>query len=354
MLTKVILENFESHKRTEIHFVQGTNVIIGESDAGKSSIFRAIYWVVTNRPLGDTFRSHWGGDTRVALFFDEGSIVERIKSPSRNQYVVNGKVLSAVGTEVPEEVTQILQFDLFNIQSQFDPSFLLANTPGEASRILNKAATIDDIDVTISNINSSISKTKSDLAYDEKELEKYQKAIEEYDNLDEIESFLEKVEQQEQKLKSLEQKWYELDQLILEIEDIQYQIDMLKSVPELLEKLEAVESWYAELRRRITQYHQLHQLMEEITTTVLELEATKNVDKALALLRKVEEIYTAIANDKIQYKSLEEIIKGIRLTQKAIQNETKAIIALENEYEQLAPDTCPLCGAEMKKEDKHA
>ena len=36
MIIKVEIENFQSHKNTVLEFVPGTNVVIGESDAGKS------------------------------------------------------------------------------------------------------------------------------------------------------------------------------------------------------------------------------------------------------------------------------------------------------------------------------
>lgn len=358
MLLKAVIKNFESHKHTEIDFTEGTNVIIGESDSGKSGIFRAIYWVTTNRPLGDTFRSTWGGDTSVTLYFGEKGVVkdtiERIKTSSHNRYIVNGKVLSAIGTEVPEEVTEILKFDMFNIQSQFDPPFLLANTPGEASRILNKAATIDDIDLTISNLNHSLFITKADLTYNEKELEKCKKAIQAYNNLDEMETLIEEVEEKERQQKSLSQQWEALNQLTLDIEDIQYQVDVLSNIPDLLEKVKTVEGWYAELRRHINQYNRLNQLMEDITGAVLGLEATKNVSKSISLLHKLEEIYTTMERTQNQYRSLERVIIRIGHTLSAIKEVDKTISSLEAEYEKLAPDTCPLCGAEMRKENKNA
>ena len=51
------IENFESHKDTQIDFDNGVNAIIGTSDSGKSSIRRAIEWAIHNRPQGFGFKS---------------------------------------------------------------------------------------------------------------------------------------------------------------------------------------------------------------------------------------------------------------------------------------------------------
>lgn len=49
------IENFQSHENTHIDFDMGLNIIIGESNNGKSSILRAMDWVVDNQPLGTDF-----------------------------------------------------------------------------------------------------------------------------------------------------------------------------------------------------------------------------------------------------------------------------------------------------------
>jgi chromosome segregation ATPase len=48
MLKSLRIINFESHKDTTINFTDGFNVIIGQSDGGKSSIIRAIAAVCYN------------------------------------------------------------------------------------------------------------------------------------------------------------------------------------------------------------------------------------------------------------------------------------------------------------------
>ena len=46
MIKKIIMKNFESHENSEIEFSGGLNLIIGQSNQGKSSIVRALALVV--------------------------------------------------------------------------------------------------------------------------------------------------------------------------------------------------------------------------------------------------------------------------------------------------------------------
>ena len=47
MIERLELIDFESHKNTVVDFSQGLNIITGNSDAGKSSLLRALRLVLT-------------------------------------------------------------------------------------------------------------------------------------------------------------------------------------------------------------------------------------------------------------------------------------------------------------------
>ena len=49
IIRRVKLENFISHRSTEIEFIRGVNVFIGPNGAGKSSIFEAIFYALTGK-----------------------------------------------------------------------------------------------------------------------------------------------------------------------------------------------------------------------------------------------------------------------------------------------------------------
>ena len=60
-LKRIIIENFQSHKLTEI--IPGgpgqMTVIVGQSRQGKTAIFRALKWLFNNSPDGVEF-IRWG------------------------------------------------------------------------------------------------------------------------------------------------------------------------------------------------------------------------------------------------------------------------------------------------------
>ena len=136
MINSLQINNIQSHEHTELRFTDGINVIIGSSNQGKSAILRALYWVRTNRPLGiDTLASHWAvndkgnlTDTMSVVLVNDNSKVERRRTKDENQYIVNDEVLNVVKTDVPIQVSSLLNLSDTNVQKQLDSPFLLSQT----------------------------------------------------------------------------------------------------------------------------------------------------------------------------------------------------------------------------------
>jgi len=301
MLKAVLIENFQSHKKTRMEFTPGVNVILGGSDAGKSAIFRAINWVLTNRPLGDSFRSEWGGDTRVALYFADGNVVERIRSATQNEYRVNGEPLRAFGSEVPEQVQEVLRLDRANVRGQFDPYFLLSETPGEAAKILNKAASIDEIDLVTSELRRGYNQLNSKISHQEEELEGMREEIKKFANLPKIE------------------------EEVGELEEIAGEIQKRE---ELLNTLCQTAQRYNRIKREIEQEVYLDEVEEEVT----------KVEKRFRKFQERMEYYTKL-------KSLRDKIVSTRHELRTAEREVQN---LQEKFLELAPETCPLCGSEVE------
>jgi len=349
MIAKVEIENFQSHKNTSLEFVPGTNVIIGESDAGKSVIFRAINWVITNRPLGDTFRSDWGGDTRVAIYTAEGDVIERIKTATRNVYIVNGKALTAFGSEVPEQVTEILRMDEANIQSQMDVPFLLAVSPGEAARLLNKAASIDDIDYTISNLRSEYQKISNNIKFNEGKLKDYEEQIKQYDNLPELEEKLGRVEEAEKELEKHEQKLAKLTQLVAGVIRIHTELEKTKNIQQMIQKFEQILSRYKEYEEQRKRLDKLEQIAQKVKARREYLKSTQYVEDSIALVQKVYDEYREYQTKQQTFVKLKCLIGSVAALNQSVQRIEREIFQLEKEFRKLCPDECPLCGAKIRK-----
>jgi len=306
MLTKVEIENFMSHQNTVLEFLPGTNVIIGESDQGKSAAFTAINWVINNRPLGDFFRSVWGGDTRVALYTAEGDVIERIRTDNKNEYRINGEILEAFGTQVPQEISDILQLDGYNIQAQMDPDFLLSQTPGEAARVLNKAAAIDEIDTTISGISKALYQINSGIKSKKLLLFAQEQNLKQYENLSEIEAKIQQAEELEILKQNQNRKLTELRGILFRIQQVEFTLERTKHLPKVADMVIKVE---------------------------LGLQTYKEINN--------------------QYIGLERIIAKTNRIYSIMVEKQREIEALKKEQEKIPLEICPLCGGAMRKGEKH-
>jgi len=306
MIKSLSIENYQSHEQSTLEFVDGVNVIIGPSDAGKSAIFRAFTWVVTNRPLGDAFRSEWGGLTKVEVVTSESCRVIRYKGDTSNEYVVeapNGEsmLLRAFGSDVPEEVSRVFMLDDVNIQSQTDLPFLLSASAGEVAQMLNKAASIDDIDLSMSNLRKVYSSTKRELEYDSVELNKYREVLKSYDELDSQERKLSEIQSLHNQYSMIQRQYDQLSELVKEIKNVEVVIGKQKDVGKLERKL-----------------NELDRLCGEVLST------NRDFDELMGLVKEIQSL-----SNKLQ----------------SCQNR---ITKLEEQYASLVPDVCPLCGNPMR------
>ena len=156
MIHSITLNNYMSHKDSTFEFHPGMNAIIGESRAGKSTVIRALDLTRKNAiPMRHI--SRWArkrnkkGDMvladrmSISITSDKGT-VERFRDAKENGYMVNGKKLVAVGTDVPGEVAEVLNLTDVNFALQHDPHFFLSWTPGAISRYLNDICGMEVID----------------------------------------------------------------------------------------------------------------------------------------------------------------------------------------------------------------
>lgn len=352
MLERIEIENFQSHKKTDLKFVPGVNVIIGSSDSGKSAILRAINWVASNRPLGDSFRSEWGGDTKVKIQTSDKQEIERNRSASKNEYILNKDVLKAFGTDVPEEVINALKMDSYNIQSQMDSPFLLSHTPGEAARMLNKAASIDDIDIAISGISGSLTRINNNIKYKEKQLAEYKDKIKQYENLSNIEELVSAAEALEKQKEILIQHKRELSLVYSKVDRVQQGLKESEHIPELLEDVLAVEKEFNTYQEQLTENELICKISQRIKNIHNLLKKTENVEKAINTVNEIITQDKELKEKQNQIYALEKITNRIIRNQSAIDKMDKEIKHMEEIYKNNMPDTCPLCESQISREGR--
>ncbi len=187
------IENFQSHENTHIDFNTGLNVIIGESNNGKTSILRAMDWVVDNQPLGTDFIMTGKNYCKVRITYDNDNFIERYRTLKDTGYYHVGFIDSS-GQEtyieykgftnnVPIEVMNAHQMPKVSITkniethlnklSQLERPFLITENTNEKAAAIGRITGTNVIDVAIKEVTSDIAtdkkvlknniKTKSDL-----------------------------------------------------------------------------------------------------------------------------------------------------------------------------------------------
>lgn len=160
-LKKVILKNFQSHKYSVIEFDEGLNIIVGPSDSGKSAIIRAIKWALYNDPLGDYFIREGEDEASVVLIFSNNIKVKRLRSKSRNAYILYGHdgeelIFEGFGNKVPKEIIDILaikkipldsnETNAINLGEQLEGAFLLSEKGSVRASAIGRLVGVDLID----------------------------------------------------------------------------------------------------------------------------------------------------------------------------------------------------------------
>lgn len=162
MIESITLLNFQRHRKLTVELDQFITCLTGDTDAGKSSVLRALYWLCFNRPSGIDMVRH-GRKTATVSSRVDGVVVSRLRSKQTNLYRLDGTDFAAFGQAVPEEVAAVLNVAEINFQTQLDPPFWLADPPAKVSRELNAVVDLGVIDTALSNSAARVRSAKSGL-----------------------------------------------------------------------------------------------------------------------------------------------------------------------------------------------
>lgn len=354
MIKSLEIENIQSHKKTFLEFHPGVNCIIGTSDTGKSSIQRALNWIITNRPVGNINSSSWIrkdndkdkliGDMVASITTDD-AFVARLKNKDENLYKVGTEEFAAVKTDVPPAVSEKLNLSEVNIQSQYDNHFMLSSSPGEVARFFNKIIKLDVIDRTFVNTENRLKKTKAALKVNENTSEETKEALSKLDWLDKAESCLEKVKARTEALQADIVMKDLLKNLIVNYEKHLSSIEKYNFIEKARKQTEKIETLSKETlidkkaRTGLVSLINKVQELEEIINKIPDLNNTEGP------IEKIETLSDKIKETKALKSTLLTLIQNHKSVESNIKSKK---IVIKNLQDQL-PDTCPLCGNLLKE-----
>ena len=241
MIESISIRGFQSHKDTELVFVPGINAIIGASSHGKTAIIRALEWDRTNRPLSDRYINDGMKFAHVAVKLD-GHIAERYRDrSSKNEYKFDGQEFSAMGSDVPDCITNAFDFAELNVQGQFDPYFLLYESGGQKAAFINRILRLDEGDELLKWLNSERRRADSDVKTYRANVETLTESLKRFENLDEFGSKLDIYEKKNADASMKQMRFDMVTTFVASAHQLQGKLKALPDYDAKLRKLGALE-----------------------------------------------------------------------------------------------------------------
>ena len=398
MIEKLELRNFQAHKHSVLEFSPGLCAITGESDEGKTSIIRALYWASQNKPSGGDFISDFSkrGECSSTIVVD-GNEVQRFKNKTKNEYRINDQSFKALGKSgVPDEVSNILQLDELNFQNQMDSPFLLSSSSGEVARYLNDIVNLNVIDDSLKKVNAKTNECIRNIAGKSADIEIDEIALIEYNWIKEAEEALLQLETDYSKFQNIEQSHEILKELLNDTDDLIEDLEPYKDLDEtenqiislifdaltygsgndvfneLKEQLNDID----DLAESIAKFKDNDDELYQISLLVKEWESwdagLKQLDSFKSDLNSVKTISDQIGSLAYNEKEIESLVDltssiGVYLDNEKSLTEfqyawkdvldlkeekevcIESIQSLTNEFERDFPDTCPTCNQKTNK-----
>ena len=224
---KIKVENFQSISKAEIE-VKGLTVITGQNNTGKSALARSLIGAFTNL-RGNSFVRQGTQVAKVELSFEDGNHLIWSKGKNTNQYEINGKLIQKVGSDIPDEVSELgvkaVEVDGKEIHPQFAKQFqqvFLIDLPPSSL-----ASALSDVDI-IQKLEQSTALLRTDI-----------KNTNVLNNSKKEELSLEKIKLAKfQGLEALEIQAGKIEALETQIQDIDLRLKTLNDILDKKKKLE--------------------------------------------------------------------------------------------------------------------
>lgn len=292
-ITSVTLKNFQAHKDTTVQFDKGLNIIVGESNNGKTSILRGILWAIDNQPLGNDFIMAGENDCSVTINFSDGTYIKRGRTVKDTGYYEiryiddNGKYIDQTyrgfTNAVPVEVANVHQMPKVNITkdiethlnvlSQLDGPFLLTESPLVKASAIGRITGTHVIDAAIKESNKTIQSNRKLVKSYSEDLQQKENERKQLPDIKLMEAFTKKYAYIVKYITKLNDSVIRLNANLQQINQHQQQImqekercERLKKVAALLPIIQTVKDKFNKvmfLHGKLTKYQELSLQIEQ-------------------------------------------------------------------------------------------
>jgi DNA repair exonuclease SbcCD ATPase subunit len=372
MLTEIHLTNFQAHRDRQLTFVPNVNLITGKTNSGKSSVFRAIRWLVEHKPITglQTFDEP---HTEVTIASERGEVT-RFKHPSEGYgYRVAGQTFVACATKQPSEVQATLGLSEINLQGQHDAPFLLTLSPGQMAKELNRIVDLSIIDKANAMAASNATRTKGELSAMETIAEKQKAELDQIawvpgvlvqheslvvfmQELQDKQSRYTLLSDKTQVVEELSKSLLALERLILGLQALADQakaladkqnrrkailatVAPLADVSAKISLVNTVGSGLAKLKKQGEQIAVKRSRFVVLQSAIQRLASTKEIHGDVDLLLEASK---RLAESRAKRSKLERVLSGIADWQRTYQVACQSVTELETKIK-LVREVCPTC-----------
>ncbi len=164
MLQQLSITNYQRLARLELNFTGRILTIVGANDSGKSTTIRALKWVCLNQQAkrGPRFANHirYGRKFATVILRLDDRKVKRTSGSKGNTYSLDKRKYSAVGTDVPESVANVVRMSPINFQNQLDAHLWFSLSPGQVAKELNLITDLEIMDRSMAVLGQQLRKAK--------------------------------------------------------------------------------------------------------------------------------------------------------------------------------------------------
>lgn len=310
---KLAIQNFQTIKDCDIEFESGLNVVVGETNQGKSAIIRAIRAVVYNNSNNSQVNID-ADKMKISVDYNDHKItlVRNLKKASPVTYKIDGNTLTKLGRTQSSEVAENLgmkEIELgdskvrINFSEQMSYPFLLDKTPSQLFKFLVQSNEQDGITNTIDTMfkdyKESLSQIKALEIVREKFKENYNRERDLFNQKKEYAKYADKVIKNDTKVSIFN----DLDTYIDKINDLN-------------KSKENFTRNYEDNSKKITILKSIEIVPEKISTAKEVLSFIKDIEKLNKNILLYDENIKNIETLLNYYKGIESLSFKIENTEK--------------------------------------
>ena len=351
-IKKILLINFQRHKKLSLKLSDGLTSITAGNNKGKTSVIRALRWVCTNKPLGSWMNRISGNEaltTTVKVYFEDGTIVKRVKGISKNYYAVGDEEYHDFSrTGIPEKVK-----DLFGLNYDFEEKklnlhfedqdtnslFLVNNTNTERATAINLLLDTDKIEEHIKflalkgkRLKSSINNSKELIAEYTEDRDKVKEKLDasDFSSIEILCGKYRKIRKKYETLTKLREKKRKLDEIESRLKNISKLKNAFKEVLE-------VNTSFEEKKHLLTVIKRIQEKYRIVQSNIDKCEQTRKYNKKLVALENHYAQWLTLTQKLQRLNELKNKILSIR---NKLDSANKVIDKWNKEHK---GKECPLC-----------